>query len=81
VPTTSDLRAVQRRRVFPMAVIQAIQVAVQNGFLGKILAGNAKMKPPLALRLFAAFPLLRRLPGYIIGIGPRPEHIHTPEVR
>jgi hypothetical protein len=75
------LRAVQRRRVFPMAVIQAIQVAVQNGFLGKILAGNAKMKPPLALRLFAAFPLLRRLPGYIIGIGPRPEHIHTPEVR
>jgi 2-polyprenyl-6-methoxyphenol hydroxylase-like FAD-dependent oxidoreductase len=79
VPTTSDLRAVQRRRVFPMAVIQAIQVAVQNGFLGKFLDTKAKMKPPLVLRLLASVPLFRRLPGYIVGIGPRPEHIHTPE--
>ena len=79
VPTTNDLRAVQRRRVFPMAVIQGIQVAVQNGFMGKILNAKTKMKPPLALRVFAAVPLLRRLPGYFIGIGPRPEHVHTPE--
>jgi 2-polyprenyl-6-methoxyphenol hydroxylase-like FAD-dependent oxidoreductase len=79
VPAASALRAVQRRRVFPMAVIQAVQVAVQNGFLGKILNTKAKMKPPLVLRLFAAVPLLRRLPGYLVGIGPRPEHIHTPE--
>jgi 2-polyprenyl-6-methoxyphenol hydroxylase-like FAD-dependent oxidoreductase len=81
VPTTNDLRAVQRRRVFPMALIQAMQVAVQNGFMGKILNAKTKMKPPLALRLFAAVPLLRRLPGYFIGIGPRPEHVHTPETR
>ena len=79
VPAASALRAVQRRRVFPMAVIQAVQVAVQNGFLGKILNTKAKMKPPLVLRLFAAVPLFRRLPGYLVGIGPRPEHIHTPE--
>jgi 2-polyprenyl-6-methoxyphenol hydroxylase-like FAD-dependent oxidoreductase len=81
VPTTNDLRAVQRRRVFPMKFIQGIQVAVQNGFLGKILAGTAKMKPPLVPRLLASVPVLRRLPGYIVGIGPRPEHIRTPETR
>jgi 2-polyprenyl-6-methoxyphenol hydroxylase-like FAD-dependent oxidoreductase len=79
-PGVSDLRAVQRRRVFPMTVIQAMQVAVQNGFLGQFLDVKTKMKPPLALRLFAAIPLLRRIPGYVLGVGVRPERIRTPEV-
>jgi 2-polyprenyl-6-methoxyphenol hydroxylase-like FAD-dependent oxidoreductase len=79
-PTIADLRAIQKRRVFPMAVIQKIQVVVQNGFLGRFLDVKAKMKPPLALRLFAAIPLLRRIPGYVIGVGVRPEHIRTPVV-
>jgi 2-polyprenyl-6-methoxyphenol hydroxylase-like FAD-dependent oxidoreductase len=81
VPTTNDLRAVQRRRVFPMTLIQGVQVAVQNGFLGKILNTKTKLKAPLLLRFFAAVPYFRRLPGYFIGIGPRPEHIRTPETR
>jgi 2-polyprenyl-6-methoxyphenol hydroxylase-like FAD-dependent oxidoreductase len=80
-PAPSDLRAVQRRRTFPMRVIQGIQVAVQNGFLSPLLDVRTKMKPPLLLRLFAALPLLHRIPGYLVGIGPRPEHIHTPEVQ
>jgi 2-polyprenyl-6-methoxyphenol hydroxylase-like FAD-dependent oxidoreductase len=83
VPGIAELRAIQRRRVFPMAVIQAMQVAAQNGFLGRIWRAvpNAKMKPPFALRIFAAIPLLRRIPGYVIGVGVRPEHIRTPERR
>ncbi|HEV8021917.1 MAG TPA: FAD-dependent oxidoreductase [Candidatus Lustribacter sp.] len=80
-PGIDDLRAIQRRRTFPMAVIQGMQVIVQNGFLSPLLNIKTKMKPPLALRLFAAIPLLRRIPGYVIGVGVRPEHIHTPEVR
>ena len=36
-PTIADLRAIQKRRVFPMAVIQKIQVVIQNGFLGRFL--------------------------------------------
>jgi len=80
VPTTADLAAVQRRRTFPMKVIQGIQVAVQNGFLGRIFDIKTKMKPPLAVRLIAAIPLLRRIPGYLVGVGVRPEHIRTPEV-
>ncbi|HEY5348767.1 MAG TPA: FAD-dependent oxidoreductase [Candidatus Lustribacter sp.] len=77
-PTTADLRAVQRRRAFPMAVIQNMQLAIQNGFLGHVFDVKTKMKPPLALRVFAAIPLLRRIPGYVIGVGVRPEHIRTP---
>ncbi len=79
IPTTDALRAVQKRREFPMAVIQGIQVAIQNGFLGHIFNAKSKMKPPPVLRLFAAVPWLRRIPGYIVGVGVRPEHIHTPE--
>ena len=56
-PGVAELRAIQRRRAFPMAVIQGLQVAVQNGFLGGVLrAGANAMKPPLALRIFAAIP-------------------------
>jgi len=80
LPATSDLAAVQRRRTFPMKIIQGIQVAVQNGFLGRIFDIKTKMKPPLAVRLIAAVPLLRRIPGYLVGVGVRPEHIRTPEV-
>lgn len=79
-PSTADLRAVQRRRVFPTAVIQKMQVVIQNGFLGRFLDVNAKMKPPLVMRLFAAIPPLRRISGYVIGVGVRPEHIGTPDI-
>lgn len=80
-PRLADLQAVQRRRVFPMKVIQGVQVAVQNGFLRPLLHVNEKMKAPFVLRAFSALPLLHRIPGYLVGVGPRPEHIRTPEVR
>ena len=79
-PTVAVLRSVQRRRVFPMAVIQKMQVVVQNGFLGRIFDVKTKMKPPVLLQLFAAIPPLRRIPGYLLGVGVRPEHIRTPDV-
>ena len=80
VPTVDALRAVQQRRFFPMKVIQRFQVIVQNGFLNQLLDSKKKMKPPLALRLFAAIPPLRQIPGYLLGVGVRPEHIRTPDV-
>jgi hypothetical protein len=36
--------------------------------------------PPLAMRLIDRLPLLRRIPGRLIGLGIRPEHIGTPDV-
>ena len=79
VPAMDDLRAVQKRRVFPMKVIQGIQVLAQRQLIERILASNARMKPPLMLRILAGVPFLRRFPALLIGIGPRPEHVRTPE--
>jgi hypothetical protein len=31
----------------------------------------------LLLRLLARFPLLRRIPARVIGLGIRPEHVRT----
>jgi 2-polyprenyl-6-methoxyphenol hydroxylase-like FAD-dependent oxidoreductase len=81
VPAIADLRAVQQRRVFPMKVIQTMQVIVQRRLIQRILTSNTKMKPPFLIRVLAAVPLLRRFPAYLIGIGPRPEHIGTPQRR
>jgi 2-polyprenyl-6-methoxyphenol hydroxylase-like FAD-dependent oxidoreductase len=73
------LRAVQERREWPTRVTQAIQVQVQNRILRPILSNRGEPKPPLFIRLLDRFPLLRRIPAYVIGIGVRPEHIRTPE--
>ena len=77
--TREHLAAVQKRRAFPMRVIQRMQVIVQNGLLSPALASSARPKPPFVMRLIRWFPVLRRIPARIIGVGVRPEHIRTPE--
>ena len=79
IPTLDDLRAVQTRRAFPMKFVQGMHVFIQRQLIERILTTNAKMKPPFFMRFFASVPQLLRIPALIIGIGPRPEHIHTPE--
>ncbi len=37
-------------------------------------------RPPFVLTLFNRFPFLRRLPARLIGMGFRPEHVHSPEL-
>jgi 2-polyprenyl-6-methoxyphenol hydroxylase-like FAD-dependent oxidoreductase len=73
------LRRVQQRREFPTRVIQRMQVLVQERVITGVLGTEAEIKPPLAVKLLHAFPILRRIPARIIGMGVRPEHIHTPE--
>jgi 2-polyprenyl-6-methoxyphenol hydroxylase-like FAD-dependent oxidoreductase len=70
-----DLEAVQRRREFPTRATQRLQVILQNRVIGRVLASNAKMSPPFAVRLLGWMPLLRRLPARLIGLGFRPEHV------
>jgi 2-polyprenyl-6-methoxyphenol hydroxylase-like FAD-dependent oxidoreductase len=74
--TIDDLAKVQKRREFPMRMIQAFQVLVQNRVLVPTLGGTLG-KPPLAMRLLRRFPPLRALPARWIGVGVRPEHIQT----
>jgi 2-polyprenyl-6-methoxyphenol hydroxylase-like FAD-dependent oxidoreductase len=77
--TRANLQAVQERRTFPMKVIQRMQVIVQNNLLSPALKSSERPKPPFMMRLVGWFPLLRRLPARIVGLGVRPEHIRTPE--
>jgi hypothetical protein len=43
-------------------------------------SGSDSDSLPFIGRLFRWFPFLSRLPARFIGMGPRPEHIHSPAV-
>ena len=73
-----DLRRVQRRRQFPTRVTQRLQLLVQNAVVSSVLRSSAPLRPPLVARLLGHIPLLRRIPGRLIGIGIRPEHVSRP---
>ena len=79
--STARLKAVQERRNFPTRVTQRFQVLVQDRILSRVLAAKADSeRPPLVLNLLARFAFLRRIPARIVGIGVRPEHVHSPAV-
>jgi 2-polyprenyl-6-methoxyphenol hydroxylase-like FAD-dependent oxidoreductase len=78
--TLDDLNAVQRRRAFPTRMTQAGQLFVQRRVVRRILAGTGQFSPPLVMKLLEWFPVLRRIPARIVGIGVRPEHVRTAEV-
>ncbi|HEX2843009.1 FAD-dependent oxidoreductase [Hyphomicrobium sp.] len=73
--TVADLRDVQKRRMFPTRVTQAIQVAAQNNIIGPTLKLREQPEPPFFLRLMQSFPILRRLPARVLGLGVRREHV------
>jgi 2-polyprenyl-6-methoxyphenol hydroxylase-like FAD-dependent oxidoreductase len=77
-PTLGELNAVQKRREFAVKVTQAVQVAIQNRIIAPTLAATAPVKPPFILKLLKAIPILRTVPAYVVGIGARPEHVHSP---
>jgi len=70
-----DLRAVQRRREWPTRMTQGVQVAIQNRVISNVLSSTSTLKTPWAVRMLGNYPVLRRLPARIIGMGFRPEHI------
>ena len=73
-----DLAAVQRRRDWPARVTQRAQIAIQNELLAPVLAGTVGAgNLPVPLRLLQRLPMLRRLPARLVGIGVRPERVHT----
>jgi 2-polyprenyl-6-methoxyphenol hydroxylase-like FAD-dependent oxidoreductase len=74
----ADLHAVQRRREFPTRATQRLQIVLQNRIIGRVLQNPGKLSPPALLRLLARWPLLRRLPARLVGLGFRPEHVKAP---
>jgi 2-polyprenyl-6-methoxyphenol hydroxylase-like FAD-dependent oxidoreductase len=76
-----DLDAVQERREFPTRVTQRMQVFVQNKVVDRALGTDRGLVAPLPLRLMSRFAWLRRIPARLVGMGVRPEHVHTPDMR
>jgi 2-polyprenyl-6-methoxyphenol hydroxylase-like FAD-dependent oxidoreductase len=73
------LHKVQDRRLFPTRVIQAGQKAAQDRLIGRLLQRRDPiLQAPLVVRLLDRFPLLRRIPGRIIGFGVRRERVRSP---
>jgi 2-polyprenyl-6-methoxyphenol hydroxylase-like FAD-dependent oxidoreductase len=80
-PSAADLQAVQRRRELPARVTQRAQVFIQERVLFRTLKGGAPARLPLAVRLLNRFPMLRRIPARLVGLGVRPEHVRTTETK
>lgn len=78
--TEADLAKVQARRAWPTEMTQRVQLTVQTRVIKRVLGSTVPLTPPYALRLLARFPFLRRIPGRMIGMGVRPEHVRTPAV-
>ena len=77
--TDNDLRAIQERRALPVRFTQWMQLTIQKRIITRVLASQRRPKPPLMFKLFAIFPILRRIPDRLLGVGIRPEHVLTAE--
>jgi len=78
-PPLAQLRQVQKRRALPTYLTQKMQMLVQDRVMTRVLNLKRDPKPPLAVKLLDRFALLRRIPARLVGIGFRPEHVHTPD--
>jgi 2-polyprenyl-6-methoxyphenol hydroxylase-like FAD-dependent oxidoreductase len=78
--SNEDLRAIQSRRTLPVRFTQRLQLTMQNRIISRALASTQRPKPPLLFKMFDMFPFLQRIPGRLLAVGIRPEHIHTPDV-
>lgn len=81
-PSEDELDAVRRRREFPVRMTQAMQVVVQNKLISVALKpGDRPFQPPLLARVINAVPWLQGITARFVGLGVRPEHVHSPVSR
>jgi len=73
-----DLRRVQARREWPTRLIQGMQIFIHHRIVTGRASGEERTSIPFVLRLLKWFPILRQIPARFIGMGPRPEHFHSP---
>ena len=79
--SVDDLRAVQRRRESAARITQTLQLFIQSKIIGRVLAdGRAPFlrRLPALLRML---PFLPRIPGRLVGLGFRPEHVLNLSIR
>lgn len=71
--TVQDLRRVQRRRMYPTRIVQAVQRAMHPVLLVPAFRGQWTGAPPAVVFLARHFPALSALPARLIAYGPRAE--------
>jgi 2-polyprenyl-6-methoxyphenol hydroxylase-like FAD-dependent oxidoreductase len=77
--SVDDLNQVQERREWPTRLIQFMQTFIHRRVVtGRQTSDSTKL--PLLPRLMRDFPVLQQIPARLIGLGPRPEHIRSPQV-
>lgn len=90
IPDIGLLRAVQRRRWFPTALVQGAQRLAHRLILRPLTERTSAAGPatpsgfsstssgvddlPLPVRLVQRFPALQGIPARLVAIGPQPEH-------
>jgi 2-polyprenyl-6-methoxyphenol hydroxylase-like FAD-dependent oxidoreductase len=81
-PVDPLLQQVQDRRMRPTRIVQWAQKLAQDRIIGKLLEpGPAPDKAPLIIRLLDAVPMLRRIPGWAVGLGFGREKLESPDAR
>ena len=79
--TDTMLGQLQRRRLWPTRVVQAVQLAIQSRLIEPILKERgAESRAPLPLRIVNAVPWLRGWTARFLGLGLRREHVRSPKV-
>jgi 2-polyprenyl-6-methoxyphenol hydroxylase-like FAD-dependent oxidoreductase len=73
------LASVQRRRWLPTVVTQRGQILLHDYLIRPILDGHGERNIRALRYLLTRVPIVRRFMAYAIGIGLRPEHVHTPD--
>jgi 2-polyprenyl-6-methoxyphenol hydroxylase-like FAD-dependent oxidoreductase len=69
-----QLARVQARRWLPAALVQAAQRTIHANVIA-VAVGGGDQGPPRGVGLVSRTPALRRLVGYLVAIGPLPEHV------
>ncbi len=80
-PGEAELAAVQARREFPVRMTQRMQVVGQDNIVAMALKPGKTLKAPLPLRIVTAIPWLQGITARFLGLGVRPEHVHSPVAR
>jgi 2-polyprenyl-6-methoxyphenol hydroxylase-like FAD-dependent oxidoreductase len=77
----THLHDIEQRRLLPVRITQWFELIIQKRVIAGVLQSKQRIKAPLVFRLMRWLPFLRRIPARLIGVGIRPEHVRTTDVR
>ena len=76
---SEGLEAVQRRRETPTRLMQGLQLFIQKHVIAPTLSSSTRPTAPPPVWLLNRFPVLRRIPARVVGMGFRMERVRSPD--